>query len=377
MPLQIRRGTNAERLAMTQPLAAGELLFTTNEQKLYVGDGNVLGGIQITGYTDNDAKDSAAAIFTEGSHNGLTFAYNTANNTMAASVNLSNYNGVIRADAFKGSVFADDGSTIGGTILVDAVDGVLRGQHIGTLTGNVTGNVTGNLIGNVTGNITGNLNGVVTGDLIGSVLGENSTVLLDATDNTLRANVISQNIQTEDLNCQNIVIDLNLDFGGIRIDTQGNTTIDPYDLFNITTANASSVPNFASFNKARGTIASPAALDTNDGIFSILFAGHSNVDYEVAATIEAAVDGSVGTYTPGKLIFQTSDSLGNLLPRLTIDSNGTSIFSGMTQIATFTDVNAANAAIGGVGNLANGMMYYDATLSKIRAVAGGVWVDLN
>jgi hypothetical protein len=51
MPLQIRRGTEAERLAMTQPLASGELLYVTNEQILYIGDGATLGGIQITGYT--------------------------------------------------------------------------------------------------------------------------------------------------------------------------------------------------------------------------------------------------------------------------------------------------------------------------------------
>ena len=368
MPLQIRRGTAAERLAMTQPLAQGELLYVVNEEKLYIGNGSTPGGIQITGYTDNDAKDSAAAIFTGGSNNGISFSYNTATNLMTTSVNLSNYSGVIRADAFKGSLFAEDSS-----ILVDAVDGVLRGQHIGTLTGNVTGNVTGNL----TGNVTGNLSGVVIGDLIGSVLGENSTILLDATDNMMFADVQNENVTTGIINVETINIDRNLEFGGLRIATEGDTQTDPYDLFNIVNANSSSTSNFASFSKSRGTIASPTALNTDDGIFSLLFIGHATSDFEVAASIEVAVDGDVGSFTPGKLFFQTSDSLGNVLPRLTIDSNGTSIFSGMTQIATFSDVNAANAAIGGVGNLQNGMMYYDAALSKIRAVAGGVWVDLN
>ena len=37
MPLQIRRGTDAERTAMTQPLAAGELIFVTNTNRLYIG----------------------------------------------------------------------------------------------------------------------------------------------------------------------------------------------------------------------------------------------------------------------------------------------------------------------------------------------------
>ena len=54
MPLQIRRGTDAERLAMTQPLAQGELLFvsTPGAERLYIGNGSTLGGIQITGYTN-------------------------------------------------------------------------------------------------------------------------------------------------------------------------------------------------------------------------------------------------------------------------------------------------------------------------------------
>jgi hypothetical protein len=48
MPLQIRRGTQAERLAMSQPLAQGELLYVTDDKRLYIGDNATLGGIQIT-----------------------------------------------------------------------------------------------------------------------------------------------------------------------------------------------------------------------------------------------------------------------------------------------------------------------------------------
>jgi hypothetical protein len=130
MPLQVRRGTDAERLAMTQPLASGELLYVTNEQKLYIGNGNTLGGIQITGYTDGDAKDSAAEILTDGVHSGIGFAYNTATNVITATVDLSDYTGTIRADAFKGTIVADDS-----TPLIDATDGKIF------LDGTVKGNI--------------------------------------------------------------------------------------------------------------------------------------------------------------------------------------------------------------------------------------------
>ena len=211
MPLQVRRGTDAERLAMTQPLATGELLYVTNEQKLYVGDGATLGGIQITGYTDGDAKDSAAEIFTDGVHSGIGFAYNTATNVITATVDLSDYAGTIRADAFKGSVFADDGSTVGGQPLVDAISG--------TFNGNLSGNVTGNLLGNITGNITGNVltaaqpnitsvgtltslavaGGVTgtsfTGDMVTSLISsaDSSAILVD-TPTTFQTNIIVEDI---------------------------------------------------------------------------------------------------------------------------------------------------------------------------------------
>lgn len=46
MALQIRRGTNAERQLIT-PLV-GELIYTTDTKKVYIGDGATLGGVQIT-----------------------------------------------------------------------------------------------------------------------------------------------------------------------------------------------------------------------------------------------------------------------------------------------------------------------------------------
>jgi hypothetical protein len=47
MPLQLRRGTEAERTAITP--VVGEPLYTTDDKKLYVGDGSTAGGVLITG----------------------------------------------------------------------------------------------------------------------------------------------------------------------------------------------------------------------------------------------------------------------------------------------------------------------------------------
>jgi len=47
MPLQFRRGTDAQRTAVTP--AAGEPIWVTDTQALYVGDGSTAGGVAITG----------------------------------------------------------------------------------------------------------------------------------------------------------------------------------------------------------------------------------------------------------------------------------------------------------------------------------------
>jgi outer membrane lipoprotein SlyB len=230
MPLQIRRGTDAERSAMTQPLAAGELIYVTDTQRLFVGNGATVGGVGITGYTDSDAKDAAATLFTnDATHTGISFSYNGTTNEISASVDLSAFEGLIEAD-LKGSVFADDS-----TLLVDAVSGRIvgpvfsnvtgnvvgnvtgnsEGYHTGDVNGsvfaddstllvdavsgrivgpvfsNVTGNVVGNVTGNVVGNVTGNSEGYHTGDVNGSVFADDSTLLVDAVSGRIVGPVFS------------------------------------------------------------------------------------------------------------------------------------------------------------------------------------------
>lgn len=131
MPLQIRRGTDAERVAMTQPLAAGELLWITDDQRLYVGNGSTLPSslVSITGYTNENAQDAAASLFASGTHRSISFTYNDSLNRIDATVDLSAYNGPIDGDLI-GSVFADNS-----TRLVDGASGKINLN--GTIDGHV------------------------------------------------------------------------------------------------------------------------------------------------------------------------------------------------------------------------------------------------
>ena len=47
MTLRIRRGTDAQRQNFTPE--QGELIYVTDTQELYVGDGTTSGGLRITG----------------------------------------------------------------------------------------------------------------------------------------------------------------------------------------------------------------------------------------------------------------------------------------------------------------------------------------
>jgi hypothetical protein len=220
MPLQIRRGTNAERLDLATPFAEGELVYVTDTGKLWIGDGNTLGGVQVTGFGAKDAKDAAAAAFADGTHQNISFSYDepsgaisaTASiSTLLGNLNLNNYNitgtgnvsiqGQVSADAFVGSVFPD-ASSLGGAALVDGIaasinlNGTIKGNVIpGTTTvfdiGSSSYKFKDLYIQNVYGNLTGNTTGYHTGDTKGSLFGQDSTVIVDATEGNVSGNIIT------------------------------------------------------------------------------------------------------------------------------------------------------------------------------------------
>lgn len=139
MPLQIRRGTEAERQALTSVngLVVGELLYVTDDRKIYVGTGNYPGaptsgpnawwkGSVATSYNDDNAKAAAGTAIIGGTHQSITFTYDNIAKTISSTLDLSDYNGTIKAGSFKGSLLTDDGSTLGGVVLVDATNGSIN-----------------------------------------------------------------------------------------------------------------------------------------------------------------------------------------------------------------------------------------------------------
>lgn len=70
MPLQFRRGTDAQRTAVTP--AAGEPIWVTDTQALYVGDGSTAGGVAITGGGGGGGAPTAASYLVLATHTSLS-----------------------------------------------------------------------------------------------------------------------------------------------------------------------------------------------------------------------------------------------------------------------------------------------------------------
>lgn len=120
MSLQIRRGPSVDRLTITP--AEGELIYDLNEKSLYVGDGSTVGGIATTPTSVANIETTVAALFTTGVHTNINYQYDSLNSRINTSVDLTDYNNVITANGFKGSVFAYDDTLL--------VDGVLKGFQL-------------------------------------------------------------------------------------------------------------------------------------------------------------------------------------------------------------------------------------------------------
>ena len=158
MALQIRRGTDAQRQGIT-PLA-GELIFTTDTKKLFVGDGSTVGGVQVDTTLSSQYLSVPSNITPDAS--------NTRDlGTPSAAWRTVHTNGIVATGEIEAASFTGNVVSNSSTVIVNA--------NAGTVTANLTGDVTGN----VTGNSAGVHTGPVTGDVKGSLFGSDSSLRVD------------------------------------------------------------------------------------------------------------------------------------------------------------------------------------------------------
>lgn len=203
MALQLRRGTDAERKLVA--FAAGELIYTTDTNKVFVGDGTTLGGKFVGGLAEAGLRATTAW---NGSEFVTTYTpeYTAAGHLVMDGYDVTGVNklAVDRVDSSLvpvsslstlGTLGSPWGSLQVGTINASSsINGSTYGTHTGPTIGLHTGPVTGEVRGNIvadSGRVLVNWNsesfdGIFQGPLYGSVYGSDSTVMLDSFANVLR-----------------------------------------------------------------------------------------------------------------------------------------------------------------------------------------------
>jgi hypothetical protein len=389
---------------MVPRLANGELLWITDDKKLYIGDGTTASSalVPVTGFNAENAQDAAALLFTTTpTHSGISFAYDDLAGKLTATVNLTDYNGTIRASSFNGSLVGRDDSSI----LVNAETGIFSGDLVGNVEGNVLGNVistntsatvlntagataifTGTVTGNLVGNVTGNTDGYHTGDVKGSVFADNSSILVDSVDR-----IFYGTIDTGDtiINSNSITCSSTFSIGSTAslLDLELNLN----NNLQVQHSIAGATGKFISLNLRRGTLSSPAAVQAGDELGGVVVnAFSSSSTTALAGTFGFIVDSTAviagGSFIKSKAFISASTDTGSASgDALVIDSAGVTtsnafVASKYTQLAVYANDAARTSSI---ATPAKGMMVFmtagtsPAVTNKAVVYDGTNWVALH
>lgn len=416
MPLQIRRGTDAERLAMIQALAPGELVYVTDSQRLYIGNGTTMGGVAITGYTNEDAQDAAGAALTAGnsSNSGITFTYDDTGNKITAAVGftaiptnigLNGHNitgtgnisieGYVHAD-FKGSVYGEDSTqlvnaqdvsirldnTIVGnavpkagvvadlgssanrfrTLYVTSSGGLDIGGAIVTSNGSSVNLPAGSTIN---GHPISPLDGAFTRlDIKGSVFGDDSSMLVDGVAGTIKGPV-----NTSTVNASSYVISPVIDAGS----NTSNGTLNIWNSSDVFATMFSTTGGaYLDFHISRGTLTAPTATQVNDYLSGFLLKGYTGSGYARAIAVTGQQDGAVvNSNIPGKFVISAQNYLGTGDYTYTFNSRG--VFETQTTRLTPFSNNTTRDTV--LSSPAAGMIVYNTAAGAFQ-VYNGAWTTI-
>jgi len=381
MALQVRRGTNAERLGIT-PLA-GELVYTTDTKQLYVGDGATAGGItSIAGTIDSLLADTTPQL-------GGTLDLNGNDITGAGNINI---NGTITA---TGNINLGDGAgsdviSVGGSLSGHLLPAADTTWNLGALTYqfkeawisqlNVENQITADRINATliaddstvvfdasTGLLAASqLTGIATidvvGDVQGSVFGDNSTLIVDGINNTVNASSVTTN---------SIITSGGITTTQNTISISTNSTVDPK--ITIDVVGLDEAPTIAMTRTSAADISGTNLVygrlvftrnDLNGSFTSSLVSGAR--DY-----VALFNDPAGNTSDPSKYLLLKSG-------KVSIGAGGspsaTLEVAGSIKPGVYADSTARDAAI---SSPTAGEMVFITDVAKFQGYDGSAWANLN
>ena len=440
MALQVRRGTNAERLGIT-PLQS-ELIYVTDTKQLYVGDGTTVGGTTTIANTiDSLLADTSPQLGGELDLNGnnITGTGNiniTGTITASGTVNLGDGVGsdiLVIGGAIQGHLVPDADSahnlgsptkywndawlnqlTVDSQITAERVQADIIGDDssliVNISTNTVTGVFSGNLTGDVTGDVSGTagavpFSGVTSKPTTLSGYGITDAVTSGAAD-AITATMVAENvITTRELangNSYNGTFDGDLigsvfgDNSSLLVDGNNNTIVGDVDTASVKTnsvldGNNSGILTINLNNttntqprillESNGTSGSGLWITTNDTTRTL--AGTDNIGRVLFRSIDAG-----GTETPAVMIARKDELIIAVGDKNTAETFHMDTATGNYGLGIEPNADA-KVNVGGamlLGNMtttvrdaltaANGMIIYNTTDNKFQGYENGSWANL-
>lgn len=291
MALQIRRGTNAERQLII-PLQ-GELIFTTDTKKLFIGDGISFGGVVV---------DTTSEINGSTTLNGLTDV-NIATPTIGQTLT---YDGTSWVNGSTTITMSDDLTpSLGGNLNTNGFDIISAENTNLTIRAGLNGNV--KILGDV---------------LVEAIIKETGPLVVGSRTN--EPVIIGSPSRGIDGNLLVVRETFSPAFG------EGFTFAQHH--------NVDGAVDFSLY-RSRGTAAAPLACLNGDRIADIAFVGYTGTVTALGAAISAIVDGEpTSTHVPMKLRFGTSNGIV-ASPKAELTSGGVwqvNSITGLTSTLTLT-----------------------------------------
>ena len=332
MALLLRRGTQAECDAITP--AEGELIYTTDTNQLYAGDGATLGGVLVSAdaaTTLNSLTDTDLTGASNGDHlayNSGTSKWEPANDAAGSIGTLSDVNG----GYVNGDLLQFDGLNF----VPKTIDELLIWDN--------------SLTANLTGNTTGLHTGPVDGDVIGSVFGDDSTIIIDGVNNTIYASDVVAVTNEMDITNQDDTSNtqVNVKTSGARSSLLNFSRISTSDLSSDNIAHGRIT---FSRNDSNGLVTTGFINATNNGLFIFQDSAANAADPTRYSVFK---DGALG--------------IGTTTPAATLDVQGA------IKPGVYADDAARDAAI---TTPTAGMMVFNTTGAKFQGYDGTSWVNLN
>lgn len=360
MALRLRRGTDAQRQTLdgvSLPVPAeGELIYTTDTKKLFVGDGSTAGGIAVdvanSSLSIDDLND--VDITTTPPTGGQSLVWNVSNGEFEPG------DPTVLSDKSLNSLqdvdLVSNAPAVGQVLKWDGASFVPANDSSGGL---VTG-------------ATYDIN--ISGDVSGSVYADDSTLVIDGTDGKFKGTIdTTQNAtfdtRDDDLTSQTgITIVSNANVAGLTVASKNGAT-------------EGSGANLGFFNH-NGTYESQTVLQTGDNLGRLDFGGLVTIPggsevplspCNIRAELAQASDG-VSTLPLGKLVFAVLNGSDVAdAKKATLDNVG--VFqSPVLQPGVYADDSARDAAVTAP---AAGMIIFNTTNTKFQGYTGSAWVDLN